>query len=95
VEETIYTDRDQQGYAYRLVLTQKEKGKLALDWDTKINDDYVYASIPDKLKNNDPDYLNKAINAAEVITASGTDGEVTKGNEILNKFKDVLDVIKK
>jgi len=93
-EETIFTDRNQQGYAYRLVLTHKDKGKMALDWDAKINDDYIYASIPEKLKENDPDYLNKVIKAAEVVITPGADGQVSKGNEILNKFKDVLDVIK-
>ena len=53
VSKRIFTDAETPGYAYRLVLNHKEKGKLALDWDAKVNDDYVYAVIPDKLKNND------------------------------------------
>jgi hypothetical protein len=92
VSQTIYTDRDQTGYAYRLVLTHKEKGKLALDWDAKINDDYIYATIPDQFKNNDKDWLEKAKKAAEVLLEPGPDGEVDKAQRILNKFKDVLKI---
>lgn len=94
VEETIFTDRNQQGYAYRLVLTHKEKGKMALDWDAKINDNYVYASIPEKLREQDPDYLNKIIKAADVVMATEDDGQIKKGSEILDKFKNILDVIR-
>jgi hypothetical protein len=94
VEQIIYTDRNQQGYAYRLVLHQKDKGKMALDWNAKINDDYIYASIPEQLKSQDPDYLNKVLKAAEVIIPPANNGEVKKGHEVLDKFRDVLRVIK-
>lgn len=93
VEQMIFTDRDSNGYAYRLVLTHKEKGKMALDWDSKINDDYVYASIPQELRDEDPDYLDKIIKAGEAILNPGADGKVTKAGEILDKFKDVVKVV--
>jgi hypothetical protein len=93
VEKMIFTDRDSNGYAYRLVLTHKEKGKMALDWDSKINDDYVYASIPQELRDEDPQYLDKIIKAGETIINPGADGKVTKAGEILNKFKDVVKVV--
>ena len=93
VSKTIYTDKDTQGYAYRLVFTSKDskKGKMALEWDAKINDDYVYASIPDELKDEDAEFIDKAIEAAKVFVK---EGEVSKSASILNKFKDVLKVIK-
>ena len=97
IEQIIYTDRDQQGYAYRVILTNSDNeiGKLALDWEAKINDDYVFASIPKELVNNDPEFIQKAKKAAQIaeIVTKGSDGEVKKENEILSKFKDVLDVI--
>ncbi|WP_340200865.1 hypothetical protein [Ascidiimonas sp. W6] len=93
VEKMIFTDRDSNGYAYRLVLTHKEKGKLALDWDSKINDDYIYASIPQELKDDDPDYLNLIIKAGQEILKPGADGKVSKAGEILDKFKDVVKVV--
>ncbi|XLS29590.1 hypothetical protein ACJD0Z_01935 [Flavobacteriaceae bacterium M23B6Z8] len=93
IEKMIFTDRDSKGYAYRLVLTHKEKGKMALDWDSKINDDYIYASIPQELRDDDPDYLDKIIKAGEVILNPGADGKVSKAGEILEKFKDVVKVV--
>lgn len=94
VEKTIFTDRETQGYAYRYILTHKELGKMALPWEVKINDDYVYATIPQELKDEDPDYLDMAIKAGEVLLKPGNDGKVTKAAEILGKFKDVLKVVK-
>lgn len=94
VEKMIFTDRNTRGYAYQLVLTHKDKGKMALGWDDKINDDYVYATIPEELKDEDPEYLKKIIEAGKVILKPGADGKVSKAGEILEKFKDVIGVIK-
>ncbi len=94
VEQMIFTDRNTQGYAYQLVLTHKDKGKMALGWDDKINDDYVYASIPEELKDDDPNYLEKVIEAGKVILKPGADGKVSKAAEILEKFEDVISVVK-
>jgi len=94
VEKMIFTDRNTQGYAYQLVLTHKEKGKMALGWDDKINDDYIYASIPQELKDDDPDYLDKIIEAGKVILKPGADGKVSKAASILDKFKDVIGIVK-
>lgn len=93
IEQMIFTDRDSKGYAYRLVLTHKDKGKMALDWDSKINDDYLYASIPQELRDEDPDYLEKIIKAGEVILNPGADGKVGEAAAILEKFKDVIKVV--
>lgn len=94
VEKMIFTDRNTQGYAYQLVLTHKDKGKMALGWDDKINDDYIYASIPKELRDEDPDYLEKIIEAGKVILKPGADGKVSKAASILDKFKDVIGIVK-
>ncbi|MFZ2899978.1 MAG: hypothetical protein WA004_15230 [Saprospiraceae bacterium] len=93
VSQRIYTDADVPGYAYRLIINHKEKGKLAFDWDSKINDDYVYAVIPDKLKDNDQSFIERAKKAAELIVQPGPNGEVPKQELILNRFKDLLEIL--
>ncbi len=92
IEETIFTDRDSPGYVYRLVLTHKTKGKLALDWNAKINDDYVYAAIPDELREEDPTFLETIIEAGKEILKPGPDGTIDPDSSILDKFKDVIGV---
>ncbi len=96
VEKTIYTDKDTQGYAYQIILTHKDasKNKMALGWNVKINDDYVYASIPEELKNDDLDFIDKVVKAGEVILSTKSGGEVSKTASILEKFKDVLKIVK-
>jgi hypothetical protein len=90
IEQTIFTDRNTPGYVYRLVLTHKTKGKLALDWNAKINDDYVYASIPEELREEDPTFLEVVIEKGKEIFAPGSDGSVDPDASILDKFKDVI-----
>ena len=93
VEDKLFIDEDTPGYAYRLVLTHKEKGKIALDWDTKLNDDYVYASIPKKLKEGDNVIWKKVLDAAKAIVEPEADGTVKLQDRILDKFMKVLKVI--
>jgi len=93
IEKTIFTDREIQGYAYRIILTHKDKGKMVLPWDAKVNDNYVYASIPQELKDEDPDYLDKIIKAGEVILKPNSDGEVSDAAKVLDKFKSVIKVV--
>ena len=43
----IFFDADQQGYAYRLVLNHKTRGKILMDWvglDVPLKDDYIFAN---------------------------------------------------
>jgi hypothetical protein len=96
IEKTIFMDKDTQGYAYQLVLNNKDasKGKMAFGWDVKINDDYVYASIPEELKNEDTNFIDKAIEAGKAIVRPKKDGEVSKAVSVLDRFKDVLKVVK-
>jgi len=90
VESTVFIDENSPGYAYRLILTHKEKGKLAMDWDAKINDDYVYATIPKQLKDNDPSFWDKLIQNVKTIAEPAPDGTVKSENKILDKFIDII-----
>jgi hypothetical protein len=92
VEKTIYTDRDTRGYVSRLIVTHEKEGKLALDWESNINDDYVFATIPDELNDKESAVFKRAIEIGkEVLTK---DGEVSDTDKILDKFKEIFDIIK-
>jgi hypothetical protein len=93
VEQMIFTDRDTRGYVYRLVLTHEREGKLALDWESKINDDYVFATIPEALRDTESDVFRVAKQIGEVIAATPADGKVSQADAILDKFKEVIDII--
>ncbi|MDZ4810677.1 MAG: hypothetical protein SGI96_20770 [Bacteroidota bacterium] len=93
VNKTIYTDKDTRGYVYRLILNHTTEGKLALPWSVKVNDNYVYAVIPDDFSNKTSELFIKAIDAAKTIVNPGADGKVT-ADKILDQFKEVLQVVK-
>ena len=94
VRKTFLIDRNTQGYAYRMVFTHKTEGKLAFDWNSKINDGYVFASIPEEFKDKGSAIFKKAMEAGKTISAgSESERKVTKGAEVLDRFKDILKVI--
>jgi hypothetical protein len=95
VEQMIFTDRDTRGYVYRLVLTHESEGKLALDWDAKINDDYVFATLPKALEDKESDLFKVAKQVGEIIASTPSDGKVAASDSILDKFKEVIDIITK
>jgi hypothetical protein len=92
VSKRLFIDENTPGYAYRLVLNHKEKGKLALDWETKINDDYVYATIPKKLKENDKNFWERIIGNGKNISEPNQDGSVKTGYQILDQFLNVIQI---
>jgi hypothetical protein len=89
VSKMIFMDRDSRGYAYRLVMNHTTEGKLALPWDAKVNDNYVYAVVPEELRDKTSELFIKAIDAAKTIVTPGPDGKVTV-DKILDDFKDIL-----
>lgn len=95
IEHTIYQDREMQGYVYRLVLNHKEHGKLALDWEAKINDDYVYAVIPKELRDNKKEFIAKLVSSARAMMAPGADGTVDPKVAILDKFAGAIELFLK
>lgn len=89
VSKQIYMDRNTKGYAYRLVFNSKESGKMATEFSSKINDNYVYAVIPEELKLKDSPGYTKAVETAKSIAQPGADGKVTTG-KVLDAFKDIF-----
>jgi len=88
-----YLKYGQTGYAYRFIINHKEQGKLATNWEAKINDDYVYASVPEELREKDMAWLKAAKDAANILLQPGPDGTIKPGQGILGKFKDILNLI--
>ena len=93
IEKTIYTDKDTRGYVYRLILTPKTGDKLVLPWQANINDDYVFATIPDELRDKESELFKSAIELGKTILAP-KDGEVNKAASILDSFKEIFATIK-
>jgi len=92
VSGRIFTDSDTPGYMYRLILNHKEKGKMALAWQAKtVNDNYVYANIPNELKNEQKEFLKRVLDAAKDMNAeTNSDGSVKKGKGVMGKIADFL-----
>lgn len=93
VEKTIYTDKETRGYVYRLILTHKTAGKLVLPWESKINDDYVYATIPEELNDKESTIFKTAVEMGKALLAP-KDGEVNKVDAILDGFGEIFSSIK-
>ena len=49
VSDHIYVDRGTRVFAYRLIVHHKTEGRMALPWQTRVGDRYVYATIPEEL----------------------------------------------
>ncbi|MFT5103347.1 MAG: hypothetical protein ACI86C_001000, partial [Candidatus Latescibacterota bacterium] len=89
VSQQIFMDRDTKGYAYRLVYNHKVSGKLATSFSSKINDYYVYASIPEGFTDTASAIFKKAKEEANGIIPPDTNGKVT-GGQVLDAFKDIF-----
>ena len=88
VQKNIYIDKGTRGYVYRLIFNHKTEGKLVLDWTPQINDNYIYASIPEDLVNKDSEVFRTA-------KETGSKMMETTQEKILDKFKDIFDKVVK
>lgn len=92
LQHTIYQDHDAKGYAYRLIFTHQQKGVLALPWQANINTGYVFGVVPDELRNENEDFIKKALEAGKIILDTVGEGEeIDKANQVLDRFKDLVD----
>lgn len=94
-EKMIFMDRNTQGYAYRLVFHDKDLGPIATQWDAKINTDYMYASIPKEIRNKDQNWIKMGLDAAKVLVAVDENGNVSKEQKVLDKFRKIIDIAEK
>ena len=94
-EKMIFMDRNTQGYAYRLVFHDKDLGPIATDWDAKINTDYMYATIPKQIRNKDQNWIKMGLEAAKVLVTVDETGAVSKDQQVLDKFRKIIDIAEK
>lgn len=89
----LFSDKDTRGYVYRLVFNHTVEGKLALPWSSKVNDNYVYATIPDELKDKTTPLFEAAKKLGAEIKLK--EGKIPAAETILDAFKDIFNTIKK
>ena len=84
VEKNIFIDKNTNGYAYRLVITHKAKGKFALPWEVKMNDDYIYTTIPEEMADSESKVYKEAKQEAQDITSKAKEKVLDKFEELFN-----------
>jgi hypothetical protein len=82
VSENIYVDKGTRGFAYRLIVHHKTEGRLALPWQTRIGDRYVYATIPE-------DVLTAGQPQEQAKLAASKLGKLG-AEKVLNKFQELF-----
>lgn len=83
VSETVLTDRDARGYAYRVILNHKRDGKLVLPWSAQVGDDYVYVTLPPELLEEESELRQTAKEAAEQLVNQGKE-------KVLDRFSGIF-----
>lgn len=83
VEKNIFIDENTNGYAYRLVITHKSKGKFALPWEVKMSDDYIYTTIPEELADSESEIYKEAKQEAQDIASKAKE-------KVLDQFEELF-----
>ncbi|MFZ2899979.1 MAG: hypothetical protein WA004_15235 [Saprospiraceae bacterium] len=87
-ENNIYMDKNTKGYASRTVFYHKTKGPLATEWDAHLNTGYIYAVIPEKLRNGDEAFIDKMMELGKDIITPPPGGK----EKILDQFRDLIKI---
>lgn len=82
-EKSIFIDSNTKGYAYRLIITHKTKGKLVLPWQLKMSDDYIYTTIPEELSDESSPVFVEAKTEANNLATKAKD-------KVLDKFEELF-----
>lgn len=93
VSKNIYSDRNLDGYVYRIIYYTSEGQRLATEWSPKLSDWFVFAAVPDELRDKTSEFFKKAADAGKVIAGVMEGGKVPSADKVLDKFKDVLGII--
>ena len=83
INKKIFVDKDTNGYVYRLILNHKTEKKLVLPWEPMINDNYIYANIPEDLLDTESEVFKIAKETGEELVKKA-------GEKVLDKFKEVF-----
>ncbi|NNJ89456.1 MAG: hypothetical protein HKP53_08630, partial [Eudoraea sp.] len=83
ISKKIFLDRDTNGYVFRLILNHKTEKKLVLPWEPMINDNYIYANIPEDLLDTESEVFKMAKETGEELVKKA-------GEKVLDKFEEVF-----
>ena len=92
VNRILYSDKDTKGYVYRLVFNHVEEGKLVMPWSSKINDNYVFATIPEDFKDKTSSLFEQAKKLGKEINIK--DGKIPSTDSIIDTFKEIFNTVK-
>lgn len=92
VNKILYADKDTKGYVYRLVFNHTEEGKLILPWSSKINDNYVFATIPEDLKDKTSSLFEQAKKLGKETSIK--EGKIPAADTIIDTFKEIFNAVK-
>jgi hypothetical protein len=95
VSKNVYADRDLDGYVYRVIYYTSEGERLATEWSPKLSDWFVFAAVPEALRDKTSEFFKKAADAGKVIAGVVQGGKVPSAETVLDKFKDVLGIVTK
>ncbi|WP_109302597.1 hypothetical protein [Aquimarina sp. AU474] len=84
-EKKIFLDKDTNGYVYRLIINHKKEKKLILPWEPMINDNYIYANIPDELID-----LDTESEVFKIAKETGKELVKSAGEKVLDKFEELF-----
>lgn len=93
VAKNIYADRDLDGYVYRLIYYTSDGERLATEWSPKLSDWFVFAAVPEALRDKTSEVFKKAADAGKVVAGVLEGGKVPSAEKVLDKFKEVLGIV--
>ncbi|MEM8969261.1 MAG: hypothetical protein AAGE93_22785, partial [Bacteroidota bacterium] len=92
LSEQIFLDPAAKGYAYRLIFNHKEEGKLATNWQVQLNDDYIYAVVPEPWKKEETQKIDFTSPVVEDAKETGSKLLQQAGQTILDKFSSIIGI---
>lgn len=90
VTEKIFADQAPAGYAYRLIFNHKREGKLVTEWVPQINDDYIYAVIPDEWVSEETEEIDFSSDVLQEAKETGKNLLQQVGTTVLQKFSELV-----
>lgn len=87
--DMIFIDRDTHGYAYRIIYNHKTEGKIITPWKSQVNDNYVYALVPQEWMDEN-DQLDLASEALKEAQRVGKEVISQTGDKVLEEFAELI-----
>lgn len=87
ISKKIFVDKGTNGYVYRLIINHKKEKKLVLPWEPMVNDNYIYANIPEDLLDTESEVFKIAKKTGEDIVKKASEKVLDKFDKIFKSNK--------